>query len=398
MEMMNLGELINDYYKECYEKRKEKICSKSEQEKKVKYFSKKLGELFDALYFDGNYFKEGNIKQGVWAIPARARMFFINLLDGLETPESDIEKIRQGRYKKVSPFYLQELVDNLLGYALEEECNSRLSKEIKKRIYVCLDLPLAKVNYRLKEIERVIEYSYYAEDDNLPLETHMELQNIMLEELDRVLMRFSMLYSCLNSEAGYKKLKLASNAIKNLTGYSELKETLENGVKVKQMMKEEYGNNWYFQMKTEDLIRKRYENLQQQLVKENSYMRYINRRVELEKLCKDDEKYTSLEDELEQISLKEGKRKNKERKFIEKKIELLKREEQIAMEHWGCLLECPTEFKSEDSEEIIIDIEKNLKLVNEILMLPDDELKERMLYYSAMEIIENANTLVEDML
>lgn len=398
MEMMNLGELVNDYYKECYEKRKERISSKSEQEEKVKYFSKKLGELFDALYFDGNYFKEGHIKQGVWAIPASARMFFINLLDGLETPESDIEKIRQGRYKKVSPFYLQELVDNLLDFALEVECNSRLVKEMKKRIYVCLDLPFAKVNYRLKEIERVVEYSYYAEDDNLPMETHMELQNLMLEELDRVLMRFSMLYSCLNSEAGYKKLKLASNAIKNTTGYSELKEKLENGVKVKQMMKEEFGDNWYFQMETEELIRKRYEELQQKLVKENSYMRYIKRRVELEKLCSDDKEYTSLGEELEQISLKEGKRKNKERKFIEKKIELLKRAEQIAMEHWGYLPECPTEFKSEDSEEITVDVEKNLKMVNDMLMLPDDELKERMLYYSAKEIIESANTVVEDML
>lgn len=383
---MNLGEAIIDYRREVL-----KICTDQEDLKKdIDLLSGKLRKLFSNMNIDIKLFKEGGKKTGQWIFPESKKKVLFSVFTQLFDKDSVASMVSCGKYEDVKLSCLLELVDSCLD--LLTELGSDDVKKIKNNVYKMLDIPLLSIRQELHEFERIMNLSFYNDDDCLPMELHMKYQKYFTQKLNELKIIAAMTYCGMNQEYQNILLRKEASRLKRSDG-------VDSYIKIQRYTTKLLNAEFPDLDISDSEMMCKYNERRKDLLEHvdnpfSEYVKYIVMQAEIEQLCAESEEYCNQVVNLNKVISKKTGLETKVHNYVEEKNKLDEiRNKLIKGKYGDSVCEFPDNLYVSDE-----DIEEDSEGKIENILMDNISIMEAMVKYDKQNLDDKIHfNLTEDL-
>lgn len=383
---MNLENLVLQYLKTGIDKSKVEPYSE-EHTRAVKRYSNDLSELFENMNYNYLLLKTNGIKTGAWNFADVSAELLMKLFKEFDEKESNLNKIKSGKYKDVSLKYLCDLVDLCLDILIQRGVSEEYVSTIKQNMYQFMELPIQEVRQEISKLSQVIEFSYDNDEDDLLMEHHMRLQEYAVKEIQNVRRKIAMLYDSLNSDVSstglYREAKELQNDPLFVAEVEQIKEVMKR-------LSTEFTEQERLDKNMQDKITIRKKEIEEELFgdeKKIEYKDYIMQGSKLLNTCAEDKEYSEICEKIDKVIVKKLKIKTKVKQVADLQYKLYLREQEILKDKMGeNRIAKPDGWKEvEIPEQFHMNFDKSVQLVEKVASYPKEKEEDIMLYIMAKQ-------------
>lgn len=163
-------------------------------------------------------------------------------------------------------------------------------------------IPLLSIRQELHEFERIMNFSFYNDDDCLPMELHMKYQKYFTRKVNELKIIAAMTYCRMNQEYQYILLRKEASKLKKCNGVDDYFKTLGD---IRKSLDEEFPNLDISDSEMMDEYNKREKKLLD--IVENpftEYVKYVVMQAEVDQLCAESEEYCNQVEHLNKVIAK----------------------------------------------------------------------------------------------
>lgn len=295
-----------------------------------------------------------------------------------------------GKYEDVKLSCLLELVDSCLD--LLTELGSDDVKKIKNNVYKMLDIPLLSIRQELHEFERIMNLSFYNDDDCLPMELHMKYQKYFTQKLNELKIIAAMTYCGMNQEYQNILLRKEASRLKRSDG-------VDSYIKIQRYTTKLLNAEFPDLDISDSEMMCKYNERRKDLLEHvdnpfSEYVKYIVMQAEIEQLCAESEEYCNQVVNLNKVISKKTGLETKVHNYVEEKNKLDEiRNKLIKGKYGDSVCEFPDNLYVSDE-----DIEEDSEGKIENILMDNISIMEAMVKYDKQNLDDKIHfNLTEDL-
>ena len=241
-------------------------------------------------------------------------------------------------------------------------------------------IPLLSIRQELHEIERIMNFSFYNDDDCLPMELHMKYQKYFTRKVNELKIIAAMTYCRMNQEYQYILLRKEASKLKKCNGVDDYFKTLGD---IRKSLDEEFPNLDISDSEMMDEYNKREKKLLD--IVENpftEYVKYVVMQAEVDQLCAESEEYCNQVEHLNKVIAKKTGIETKVHNYVKEQEKLDEIRNKLIKEKYGDnLCECPNNLVvseddiNENIDNILID---NVSIMEAMVKYDKQNLKDKI--------------------